>query len=59
MTSDGTVTRPVAGAREMSSGDLVLIDDTAGPGHVTHGQGDRWMLFLTVAAGELPPSPER
>lgn len=51
-TSDGTVTRPVAG-------DLVLIDDAIGPGHVTNGQGDRWMLFLTVAAGELPMTPER
>lgn len=51
-TSDATITSPVAG-------DLVLIDDTVGPGHVTRGQGDRWMLFLTVAAGELALTPEQ
>lgn len=52
VTSDGSVSRPVAG-------DVTLIDDTVGPGHITHGRGDRWMLFLTVAAGELPMVPER
>jgi hypothetical protein len=51
-TSDATITRPVAG-------DLVLIDDIVGPGHVTRGQGDRWMLFVTVAAGELALTPQR
>jgi quercetin dioxygenase-like cupin family protein len=51
-TSDGTVITPVAG-------DLVLIDDAVGPGHVTNGQGDRWMLFLTVAPGALPAVGER
>lgn len=51
-TSDGSVSRPVAG-------DLTLIDDATGPGHITYGRGDRWMLFLTVAAGELPLAAER
>jgi quercetin dioxygenase-like cupin family protein len=50
-TSDGSVSRPVAG-------DLTLIDDAVGPGHITRGHGDRWMLFLTVAAGELPMMAE-
>jgi len=50
-TGDGTVTRPVAG-------DLAYIDDVTGAGHVTRGQGDRWMLFVTVAPGHLRFHPE-
>lgn len=50
-SGDGTVTRPVAG-------DLALIDDSTGAGHVTRGRGDRWMLFVTVAPGELDLVPE-
>lgn len=51
-TGDGTVTRPVAG-------DMAYIDDVTGAGHVTRGCGDRWMLFVTVAPGQLPLTPER
>ncbi len=51
-TGDGTVTRPVAG-------DMVFIDDVTGAGHVTQGRGDRWMLFVTVAAGEFQFTAER
>ncbi|MEU6350681.1 hypothetical protein ABZ896_15280 [Streptomyces sp. NPDC047072] len=50
-TGDGTVTRPV-------TGDVALIDDVTGAGHVTRGHGDRWMMFVTVALddlGELTP----
>jgi hypothetical protein len=50
-TGDGTVTRPVAG-------DIAFIDDDTGAGHVTRGQGDRWMLFVTVAPGHLALTPE-
>lgn len=50
-TGDGTITRPVAG-------DMAYIDDVTGKGHVTRGQGDRWMLFVTVAPGELQLVPE-
>lgn len=50
-TGDGTVTRPVAG-------DMAFIDDDTGAGHVTRGQGDRWMLFVTVAPGHLELTPE-
>jgi hypothetical protein len=51
-TGDGTVTRPV-------SGDMAYIDDVTGKGHVTRGQGDRWMLFVTVVPGELRLVAER
>ncbi len=50
-TGDGTVTRPVAG-------DMAYIDDVTGAGHVTRGQGDRWMLFVTVAPEHLRSTPE-
>jgi hypothetical protein len=50
-TGDGTITRPVAG-------DMAFIDDDTGGGHVTRGQGDRWMLFVTVAPGHLELTPE-
>jgi len=50
-TGDGTITRAVAG-------DLAFIDDDTGGGHVTRGQGDRWMLFVTVAPGHLELTPE-
>jgi len=50
-TGDGTVTRPYAG-------DVAFIDDVNGHGHVTRGQGDRWMLFVTVAPGHLVLEPE-
>lgn len=50
-TGDGTITRPMAG-------DMAYIDDVAGGGHLTRGQGDRWMLFVTVAEGELRLTPE-
>ena len=50
-TGDGTVTRPMAG-------DIAFIDDVTGRGHVTRGQGDRWMLFVTVAPGHLPQEPD-
>jgi hypothetical protein len=50
-TGDGTITRPV-------TGDLAFIDDATGAGHVTRGQGDRWMLFVTVAPGHLELTPE-
>ncbi|MEU5698571.1 hypothetical protein ACFFS2_41330 [Streptomyces aurantiacus] len=45
-TGDGTVTSPV-------TGDVALIDDVTGAGHVTRGHGDRWMMFVTVAPGNL------
>ncbi|WP_280880330.1 hypothetical protein [Streptomyces pseudovenezuelae] len=45
-TGDGTITRPV-------TGDVALIDDVTGAGHVTRGHGDRWMMFVTVAPGHL------
>lgn len=51
-TGDGTVTRPYAG-------DVAFIDDVTGGGHVTRGQGDRWMLFVTVAPEHLVLRPER
>jgi hypothetical protein len=50
-TGDGTVTRP-------SAGDVAFIDDVTGAGHDTRGQGDRWMLFVTVAPGQLVLQPE-
>jgi quercetin dioxygenase-like cupin family protein len=50
-TGDGTITRPVAG-------DIAFIDDDTGAGHITRGQGDRWMLFVTVAPGHLELTPE-
>lgn len=50
-TGDGTITRPVAG-------DMAFLDDETGRGHVTRGQGDRWMLFVTVAHGDLVFTPE-
>lgn len=51
-TGDGTITSPVAG-------DIAFIDDVTGDGHLTRGQGDRWMLFVTVAPGHLELTPER
>lgn len=45
-TGDGTVTGP-------RTGDLAFFDDVEGAGHVTRGLGDRWMLFVTVADGDL------
>ncbi|GAA3908522.1 hypothetical protein GCM10023084_70930 [Streptomyces lacrimifluminis] len=50
-TGDGTVTSPV-------TGDVALIDDVTGAGHVTRGRGDRWMMFVTVAPGGLALTPE-
>ncbi|MRK00475.1 hypothetical protein GEV27_02965 [Aeromicrobium sp. S22] len=51
-TGDGTVTTPRAG-------DIAYIDDVTGDGHLTRGQGDRWMLFVTVSPGHLELTPER
>lgn len=45
-TGDGTLTHPV-------TGDVALIADVTGAGHVTRGRGDRWMMFVTVAPGDL------
>lgn len=50
-TGDGTVTTPLAG-------DMAYIDDVTGAGHLTRGQGDRWMLFVTVAPDHLRLTPE-
>jgi hypothetical protein len=50
-TGDATVTLPRAG-------DMAYIDDVTGAGHVTRGQGDRWMLFVTVAPDHLRFTPE-
>jgi hypothetical protein len=50
-TGDGTITRPVAG-------DMAYLDDVTGHGHVTRGQGDRWMLFVTVSPEHLRFTPE-
>ncbi|MFI5895043.1 hypothetical protein ACIA5D_33585 [Actinoplanes sp. NPDC051513] len=38
--------------------DVAFIDDDTGAGHITRGQGDRWMLFVTVAPGQLTLTPE-
>lgn len=40
-TTDGTVTR-------MGPGDLVLLEDTSGRGHVTRNIGDGYTAFLVV-----------
>jgi quercetin dioxygenase-like cupin family protein len=45
-TGDGTRTRPHAG-------DFVFVDDTSGEGHRSRGNGDRRILFVTVADGSL------
>ena len=45
-SGDGTVTQPW-------TGDIAFLDDVEGGGHITHGLGDRWMLFVTVADESL------
>jgi oxalate decarboxylase/phosphoglucose isomerase-like protein (cupin superfamily) len=40
-TTDGTV-------RRMGPGDLVLLDDTSGRGHVTRNIGDGYLSFFVV-----------
>jgi quercetin dioxygenase-like cupin family protein len=45
-TGDGTRTRP-------QRGDLVLVEDTTGQGHISRGYGDRRLLFVTVADSYL------
>ena len=40
-TTDGTV-------RRLDAGDLVLLEDTTGKGHVTKNVGDRYAMFLVV-----------
>ncbi|MDI6720204.1 MAG: cupin domain-containing protein [Methanomicrobiales archaeon] len=40
-TTDGTV-------RRLGSGDLILLEDTAGKGHVTRNIGEGYALFLVV-----------
>jgi quercetin dioxygenase-like cupin family protein len=42
-TTDGTV-------RRFSPGDLVLLEDTSGKGHVTRNVGDGYSTFLVVPA---------
>ena len=45
-TCDGTRTA-------LKAGDLALIEDTTGHGHLTLGQGKRIVLFLAIAPGHL------
>lgn len=40
-TTDGTVQR-------LGPGDLVLLEDTSGKGHVTRNVGDGYAMFLVV-----------
>jgi hypothetical protein len=44
-TTDGTV-------RRFASGDLVLLEDTSGKGHVTRNVGDGYAMYLVVPVHE-------
>jgi quercetin dioxygenase-like cupin family protein len=45
-TTDGTV-------REFGPGDLILLEDTSGKGHVTRNIGDGYATFLVVPVPEV------
>jgi oxalate decarboxylase/phosphoglucose isomerase-like protein (cupin superfamily) len=42
-TTDGTV-------RRLGAGELILLEDTSGRGHVTRNIGDGYAVFLVVPA---------
>ena len=45
-TTDGTI-------RKLGPGDLVLLEDTTGKGHVTRNTGDGYTMFFVVPVGSV------